>query len=77
MCANICTVDVRDAPADGGAVGEIKLVRGAVDGVVLDGGRDIEPGLLEAKTHPARSREQIDAEWSFSVAVHLKENVTE
>src|SRR5665213_163494 len=70
MRADILAVDVGDAAADGGAVGEVKLVRRAVNRVVFDGGGHVESGLLEAKTHPARAGEEIHTDWSFSVSAH-------
>ena len=70
MVADVLAVDVGDAATDGRAFGEVKLMRSAVDGVVFDGCRHVESGLLEAETHPARSREQIDAYGSISVAAH-------
>src|ERR1700687_824069 len=68
--ADVLTVYIGDAAANGGGGGEIKLVRGAVRGVGSDAGGNVESGLLEAETHAARSREQIDADRSFSVASH-------
>ena len=35
----------------------------------LDGGRDVEPGLLESQAHPANAAEQIDGDRS-AVADH-------
>ena len=35
----------------------------------LDGGRDVEPGLLETQAHPADAAEQIDGDRS-AVADH-------
>ena len=77
MFAKVRAVDIGYASADGGAVGEVKLVRGAVDGVVFDGGGNIEPGLLEAETYPARSSEQIDAQRVFFRCRSSNENLPE
>src|SRR5271157_2605820 len=70
MVANILAIYVGDASADRCAVGKIELVGGAMDRIIFDGSGNIESGLLEAEAHPARSREQIDADGSFSVASH-------
>ena len=45
MVADILAVDLGDAAADGRAVGEIKLVRRAVDRVVFDGCRHVERSI--------------------------------
>ena len=42
--------DVDDALADGGAVGKVEFVSCGVNRVDLDGGHDVETGLLEPQT---------------------------
>lgn len=48
MVANVLAVNVGHAAADSRAFGKIKLVGRAMDGVVFDGGGNVESGLLEA-----------------------------
>src|ERR1039457_4150881 len=59
--ADILSIDLGDAPADGGAMGEVKLVSGGMDGVVLNGREDGHTGLLESERQPASACEKIDS----------------
>jgi hypothetical protein len=70
VVANVFAVYVGDASADGRAIGKIKLVCGAVNGIVFHRRGDVESGLLEAQAQPSRSRKEIHAYWSFAVAYH-------
>jgi hypothetical protein len=57
MLADVLAVDIGDTAADRRTVGEVKFVRRTVNRVVFNGCCHVEPRLLEAQTHPARSRE--------------------
>jgi hypothetical protein len=64
--ADVRRVDIRDAATNGCAGGEIELVDGPVDRIVLDGSGYVEARLLKPEAHPARAREQIHTERSAS-----------
>ncbi len=57
--------------ADHLSLGEVKLVNGGVDRVVLDCGSDIEPRLLEAEREAPSASEEIDADRTIAVRVHV------
>src|SRR5690348_13073438 len=60
-------IDIGDTATDGGAGGEVEFVSSAVDGVILNGGSNVEARLLEAKAQSSRTGEKIDAYGFLSV----------
>ena len=49
------------------SLGKIVLVNGAMHRIDLDGGGDVETGLLEAETEASCPGEKIDADWSHAL----------
>lgn len=62
--ADVCGIYVGHTAADGRAGREIELVDGTVNGIVLDGGSDVEASLLKSETHAACAGEEVHAEGS-------------
>jgi hypothetical protein len=58
--SDVVTVDVHYASADGRAIGKVELMGCAVDGIVLDGGTNLESRLLEAEAQAPSTSEQIN-----------------
>ena len=75
VLSDIAGVDFGHASANGSTRGKIELVGRTMDRVVFDSRRYVESSLLEAKAHPARSREQIDADGLFPDALDQKDAV--
>ena len=72
MVANVLAAYVGNASTDNRAAGKIKLVRGAVNGIVFHRGGDVESGLLEAKTHTSRPCKKVHADEFIAVDAHLE-----
>jgi hypothetical protein len=62
MCPDVLSIDLGDASTYRRTFGEVELVNRAMDGVVLDGGTNLESCLLEAKTQSASPGKQIDCD---------------
>jgi hypothetical protein len=62
LLPDVVTVSLGHASADGRTLGEVKFMRCAVDGVVLERSTEVESGLPESETQAARPGKQVHSD---------------
>ena len=63
----LLTIERRDVATDRSTKGKVDGMRGAMDGINIERGNDIEASELEAETHPTSTRKQVHRDGSHSI----------